>query len=376
MGAALALAIAASASGQQASFVAASAMPGWFPAIPIISGDGTTVFGYASSPNGPFIYRWVPGGGVEVLPNPPPPPNIVPLPTACSQNGGIMLGSYTPYSTCRWTAATGAQWLPIHHTLACSADGSILSGTDLLSDMYLWSGGVRIATVPPPLPLSGNLYEITALSADASVAVGNYDQGGWRAFRWSATTGTVPFHPHLGRAYAISSDGNVVVGYRAGGFTANRWTPRGSTEMGLIDTAYDVSADGWVAIGETPTGQAYLWDPVHGSRNLQQVLLGHGLNVSGWGLVARHISDDGRRIVGTGTPPGGGDPTVWMATIPAFCYANCDGSGTAPALNVGDFTCFLQKFAAGDVYANCDNDAFLNVADFTCFLQRFAAGCP
>jgi hypothetical protein len=61
------------------------------------------------------------------------------------------------------------------------------------------------------------------------------------------------------------------------------------------------------------------------------------------------------------------------------CYANCDGSTQAPVLNVADFTCFLQRFAAGDTYANCDNSTTaptLNVADFTCFLQQFAAGCP
>jgi hypothetical protein len=60
------------------------------------------------------------------------------------------------------------------------------------------------------------------------------------------------------------------------------------------------------------------------------------------------------------------------------CYANCDGSTTAPILNVADFTCFLQRFAAGESYANCDQSTtvpVLNVADFTCFLQRFAAGC-
>jgi YVTN family beta-propeller protein len=64
---------------------------------------------------------------------------------------------------------------------------------------------------------------------------------------------------------------------------------------------------------------------------------------------------------------------------PTVCYANCDGSTTAPVLNVADFTCFLTKFAAGDVYANCDGSTtppVLNVADFTCFLTKFAAGCP
>ena len=61
------------------------------------------------------------------------------------------------------------------------------------------------------------------------------------------------------------------------------------------------------------------------------------------------------------------------------CYANCDNSTTAPILNVLDFSCFLNKFAAGDPYANCDSSTtppVLNVLDFSCFLNRFAAGCP
>jgi hypothetical protein len=64
---------------------------------------------------------------------------------------------------------------------------------------------------------------------------------------------------------------------------------------------------------------------------------------------------------------------------PPSCYANCDGSTTVPVLNVADFTCFLNRFAAGESYANCDNSTsqpVLNVADFTCFLNSFAAGCP
>jgi hypothetical protein len=60
------------------------------------------------------------------------------------------------------------------------------------------------------------------------------------------------------------------------------------------------------------------------------------------------------------------------------CYPNCDGSTTTPVLNVQDFTCFLQKFATGNLYANCDGSTtvpVLNVQDFTCFLQKFALGC-
>jgi hypothetical protein len=67
--------------------------------------------------------------------------------------------------------------------------------------------------------------------------------------------------------------------------------------------------------------------------------------------------------------------------IPATptCYANCDGSTTAPALNVNDFSCFLNLYAAGASAANCDASTItpvLNVNDFSCFLNQFAAGCP
>ena len=61
------------------------------------------------------------------------------------------------------------------------------------------------------------------------------------------------------------------------------------------------------------------------------------------------------------------------------CPANCDGSTVAPVLNVNDFTCFLNKFAAGDSSANCDCGTIapiLNVNDFTCFINRYAVGCP
>src|SRR5262252_9876859 len=69
----------------------------------------------------------------------------------------------------------------------------------------------------------------------------------------------------------------------------------------------------------------------------------------------------------------------WAAGAgPASCYANCDGSTTPPVLNVADFSCFLNRFAAGDSYANCDHSTtapILNALDFSCFLNAFAAGC-
>jgi hypothetical protein len=60
------------------------------------------------------------------------------------------------------------------------------------------------------------------------------------------------------------------------------------------------------------------------------------------------------------------------------CYANCDGSHAAPILNVNDFQCFLNNYAAANASANCDGSTVppvLNVNDFQCFVNKYAAGC-
>lgn len=84
----------------------------------------------------------------------------------------------------------------------------------------------------------------------------------------------------------------------------------------------------------------------------------------------------------TFTPPG--RLLIQNAALPVdvrvdaaqVCYANCDSSITAPAMNTADFSCFLQRFAEGSPYANCDGSStipVLNVNDFSCFLQAFAS---
>ncbi len=109
--------------------------------------------------------------------------------------------------------------------------------------------------------------------------------------------------------------------------------------------------------------------------------LGNG--PGGWVHTMLPVEDasDPRIIVGGEfTTPGGIEsPGIALWRSCPACYANCDGSTTAPVLNIADFTCFLNRFAAEESYANCDQSTtppVLNVADFTCFLQRFAAGCP
>jgi hypothetical protein len=102
--------------------------------------------------------------------------------------------------------------------------------------------------------------------------------------------------------------------------------------------------------------------------------LAGGLN----NVLAKPLPTDIRLFTGNVNNVTGWD-NVSVGPAAVGCYPNCDNSTTAPILNVQDFTCFLQRYAAGDSYANCDNSTtapVLNVQDFTCFLQSYAAGCP
>ncbi|MCA9278061.1 MAG: hypothetical protein H6815_04645 [Phycisphaeraceae bacterium] len=55
------------------------------------------------------------------------------------------------------------------------------------------------------------------------------------------------------------------------------------------------------------------------------------------------------------------------------CYADCDGSGQ---LNIFDYICFGNEYAAGTSYADCDGSGQLNIFDYICFGNEYAAGCP
>jgi len=66
---------------------------------------------------------------------------------------------------------------------------------------------------------------------------------------------------------------------------------------------------------------------------------------------------------------------AWSAPL-VFCYPDMNDDGR---LTIADFSAFLVVFAQQSPRANCDGSTALptlNVQDFTCFLQRYAAGCP
>jgi hypothetical protein len=77
------------------------------------------------------------------------------------------------------------------------------------------------------------------------------------------------------------------------------------------------------------------------------------------------------------------DPALRPALRVEFeapCYADCDRAGGRGMLDVFDFLCFQNRYAAGEPYA-CDCDTgtgpgVCDVLDFLCFGNAYGAGCP
>jgi hypothetical protein len=63
---------------------------------------------------------------------------------------------------------------------------------------------------------------------------------------------------------------------------------------------------------------------------------------------------------------------ITLAMCNWLCYADCDGSGS---LDLFDFLCFQNAFAAEEYYADCDGSAVLDFFDFLCFQNEFFGEC-
>ena len=352
---------------------------------------------------------------------------------AASADGSVIVGSadfgaFSPLGVQMYvfSAALGTRLLgdfpsnptgvPRSHGRALSADGSVLVGDGYSAhgtEAFTYSVSTGLFTGLGALAGGANFSSWAAgVSADGTVVAGSsYSAANQlRAFRWtSAGMVGLPYLPNTSgltpwsQAEGISANGAVIFGESRSTASGNAmeaciWTGGGVQGLGDLpggafqSWAYAATPDGSVIVGRAtiegvggPFGggsapRAFIWDAARGLRDVQQVLSDAGANLAGWSLQeARAISADGRTIVGTGTDPAG-QTQAWLATLPPPppCYPNCDGSTAAPVLNINDFICFLNRFAAADPYANCDGSTsppVLNVQDFGCFLNRFTAGC-
>jgi hypothetical protein len=257
----------------------------------------------------------------------------------------------------RWN---GSRWASVGSGIngqvqrLCVNDGALYAaglfttaGTEQAPGLARWDGAEWHATPPPP---------ISPINAIASYDGALYIAG-------SIPAGPGVFALHGGQWYTLPA-----IDTAPGATSVNA--------MLTIDSASGTpglyASKTFSAAGSTPETSVVRWD----GRAWATVAGGFDA-----GITALSTLGAGSLYAGGSFLSAGGQPSWFLAGLapcPAPCYANCDGSTTAPTLNINDFTCFLNLFAAGDPRANCDRSTVspaLNVTDFICFLNQFAAGC-
>lgn len=272
-----------------------------------ISRDGTTVVGQGDVNGQQRAYRWTASqGGIDLgqLPGAGPAGTAFTAASDTSVDGSVVVGlggTSNGFRGFRWTQATGMTQL-----------------NALFGSTFAWA---------------------RAISANGQVTVGSSGSGdNARAVRWigNSITPTSLGRP-TGRSgftdgTGVSGDGKVIVGVWGDGAEneAFRWTESGGFEMlgdvigGPLDSvALGTNWDGSVVVGTGNPGVnlpdvATYWTKDAGLQTLWDVLLGAGVDLSGWKSLdyPTDVSDDGRTVVGQGTLSDG-SLAGFLVVIPA-----------------------------------------------------------
>jgi probable HAF family extracellular repeat protein len=316
---------------------------------PAVSADGSTVVGTLNH-NGALDqqpYRWTQATGAVGLGWLNSNPHSFGM--GVSADGSVVIGTDTiiggsepDAEAFRWTATGGLIGLgdippssihPGSSATAVTSDGLTVFGSST-SGAYQWTQSGGMVLLQP-----SNFFPFGA-SGDGSVLVGQQSS---QAVRWTQAAGIMGLgflpNTNVSLAYAVSRDGTTAVGYSGFAQQAFRWT-QASGMVGLgslsglaFSVALAVSADGSEVVGYAnnggPANTAFIWDPVNGLRNFQQVLTSEGVNLTGWTLEeATGISADGNTIVGEGVDPNG-FTTAWIAVVPEPSTALLLSAGVA-----------------------------------------------
>jgi probable HAF family extracellular repeat protein len=323
---------------------------------------------------------------------------------AVSADGSVVVGRAPAASgyaePFRWTPETGMVALgalpgsTYGEAMAVSADGTVVVGESNrpgVPGAFRWTEDLGMVDLGIP--------GASGASANGSVVVGN---AGDQAYRWTAAEGALLLGNLPGgdfsSATAVSGNGGVVFGYSMvspWGPQAFRWTRRdGMVALGpsenpwAFDYPWAASADGSVVVGgDLPNGAARIWDRVHGTRVLAEVLVENGVDMTGWHLgPATGVSADGRTIVGRGCPPQScfGD-RPWIAVLPSLpppptaCSDGADNDGDGfvdlddPGCPVSEAT--IEDPPCDDGFDN-DGDGLVDFDDPVCDPQWLYESLP
>ncbi|MEP7043446.1 MAG: hypothetical protein ABI843_10310 [Dokdonella sp.] len=213
----------------------------------------------------------------------------------------------------QWTSATGMARLPVNRpdtfsrANGISHDGSVVFGWNDQTDGYR-TGVIWQAAQPIDLVDAGGspIGEALAANADGSVVVGGgyYTANGSEAWRWTAATGALPIgilpsdRPSQRPAVSPLRSARMDLAKPAAAPTPDGFLPPESY-------AFAVSDDGNVIVGASgvwPIRTASIWTPAAGLQPLADYVTARGVTIpDGWLLAAATaISADGETIGGWG----------------------------------------------------------------------------
>lgn len=198
----------------------------------------------------------------------------------------------------------------------------------------------------------------------------------------------------LGEIYGINDAGTIMLGSWADPngtvALAHMWTPgtgpggwdrtligAGSQLPGWTGIPEDISDCGTVVGFDFLVGNRRAWIQLDGQGdilNLKDWIEAHGATVTGDIPleVCRHISTDGRYIVGHGFGTG-----AWRVTITRTpdCPGDASGDGS---VNISDVGIVLSQFGTAGCGLDGDvtGDAAVNISDLGAVLANFGTSCP
>jgi hypothetical protein len=281
-----------------------------------------------------------------------------------------------------WTGTAGS-WVDLNPPSSISYARAIQGGHqagDINNTACLWSGTAssRVSLHPAGAEVS-HVYAVSGARQVGNAVFNSVPHAGL----WNSTAGSwVDLNPAAATsgsiAYGMDSAQQVGIAWANGNWHASLWSGTAASWVDLSPAGGGFSQVNAVDAGQQVgfAGHACLWSGTAASRVDLQAALPPGFTTS----YAQGIWHDAALTYVVGyaynTTTSRYEALMWVSPR---CYPNCDASTVPPVLNVNDFICFQQRFAAADPYANCDGSTTapaLTVNDFVCFQQRFAAGCP
>ena len=285
-----------------------------------VSADGTIVVGEVDGGAGEVsnAFKWTSATGMIALANSPGAGDT--FATAISAGGIVGTGLQSPVAIL-WTTSLeydlNNQDANGSRAYGISNNGTVV-GVAINADNAPYRA-VRWAdssSTPTTLDTSG-IYpysNATAISSDGTTIVGGTSSG---AFKWTLSSGMVLLSGGASTtANATSSNGAVIVGsLNPISGSAVLWSGSTPTPLGAgVGEAFAVSSDGSVIVG-TASGDAFIWDATNEQRSLSTVLTAAGADLTGWNLnQAKGISAKGKVIVGWGSH--NGNDEGWIARLP------------------------------------------------------------